>query len=226
MADTKLSALTEATTLGDTDELYVNDSSTSKRITVGNFRTVMGIDADVDNTHMQAGGARFLTFAHTQFTTTAAIAAGDYRMGIAYIPAMTPDTVKIEITASAATSNLYVVVYEISSVDGLPGAKVADWGTLDATATGEPSVTGQTTSVDAGWYYVGAFAPTGNGGSPTYRAWDYRYQPSLFGEDNAGTGGGAVKGTSSDSTPSSDLSSVSGWDVDNLNVRAPKVEVA
>ena len=41
MADTKLSALTEATTLDDADELYANDSSTSKRITVANVRKVI-----------------------------------------------------------------------------------------------------------------------------------------------------------------------------------------
>lgn len=40
MADTKLSALTEATTLGGTDQVYVNDSGTSKRITVTNLDTV------------------------------------------------------------------------------------------------------------------------------------------------------------------------------------------
>lgn len=43
MADTKLSALTEATSLDSSDEFYVNDSGTSKRITKGNLQT--GADA-------------------------------------------------------------------------------------------------------------------------------------------------------------------------------------
>lgn len=43
MADTKLSALTAATTLDTSDEFYVNDSGTSKRITKGNLQT--GSDA-------------------------------------------------------------------------------------------------------------------------------------------------------------------------------------
>ena len=41
MADTKLSALTEATTLGASDEVYVNDSGTSKRITATNLATTL-----------------------------------------------------------------------------------------------------------------------------------------------------------------------------------------
>lgn len=47
MADTKLSALTEASTLGGTDELYANDSGTSKRITVTNLGTVLVSTANV-----------------------------------------------------------------------------------------------------------------------------------------------------------------------------------
>lgn len=38
MADSKISALTEATELSDTDELLVNDSGTSKRVTVATVR--------------------------------------------------------------------------------------------------------------------------------------------------------------------------------------------
>jgi len=45
MADTKLSALTEATTVGDADEFYVNDSGTSKRITKANLEDAMSITA-------------------------------------------------------------------------------------------------------------------------------------------------------------------------------------
>lgn len=41
MADSKISALTEATVLGDTDELLVNDSGTSKRVTVATVKDTM-----------------------------------------------------------------------------------------------------------------------------------------------------------------------------------------
>lgn len=37
MADSKLSALTEATSIASDDEVYVNDSGTSKKITAGNL---------------------------------------------------------------------------------------------------------------------------------------------------------------------------------------------
>lgn len=44
MADTKLSALTAATALGSTDELYVNDGGTSKRITFANLSKTVVTD--------------------------------------------------------------------------------------------------------------------------------------------------------------------------------------
>jgi hypothetical protein len=41
MADTKLSALTECTSIGDTDELYINDSGTSKRTLWSTIKTAL-----------------------------------------------------------------------------------------------------------------------------------------------------------------------------------------
>ena len=70
MADTKLSALTAATTLDDADELYVNDSGTSKRITYANLKSALLNRANhtgTDDDPLMVSGLSEVT-----------VAAGDY----------------------------------------------------------------------------------------------------------------------------------------------------
>ena len=209
---TKVSALTEATALTDADELYVNDGGTSKRATVATLKDTVGITAAVDNTRLSAG-VRNLALSPSQKSTTP-FNAGDYRLVLAEVPAQTPSTVSVEITATAASSNLYVVVYAPDPTDGLPGVLAVEWGPFDVSAGTDISLTSQVEVLAAaGWYWVGGFAPTANSNAPTMRTFDKLFTGggTLFGGTAANETLGVLKISSGDETPSADLSAVTGW---------------
>jgi hypothetical protein len=73
MADAKLSALTEATTLGADDELYVNDSGNSKKIRADNLSdvviTLAGITASIAEINELDGLEPIVTTVDTQTLT-------------------------------------------------------------------------------------------------------------------------------------------------------------
>lgn len=100
-------------------------------------------------------------------TTAAPPAAG--RMGAVFIVVprrLTIDRVEINCTTAQAGETLRLGIYD--NVGGVPTNLVADWGTVDVSTTGGKSITGLTTVVDPGIYWIAYVA---QGGTANARYW-------------------------------------------------------
>ena len=130
--------------------------------------------------------------------------AGNYNMGMCYVRGGTPDTLYMRIVTGATTSNLYYVMYNYDA-NGLPSTLAYSWGPFSATTSSTwAGLTGQTTTITEGLYLCGMFAPTGNGGSPVA----YGFNPAWYTiTRDASSNHNGFYMSSSDSTPTSDLSS-------------------
>lgn len=73
---------------------------------------------------------------------------------LVYVPACTPVSVSVEVTTLQAASDVYVSVHNVRSADGMPGTIAAQYGPFDGTTVGVKTVTGQTTAIPSGWYWV------------------------------------------------------------------------
>ena len=225
MADTKLSALTEATALTDADEIYINDGGTSKRATVATLKDTVGITAAVDNTRVDTG-VRFLQMVGNVNMGTSQMSAGFYYLYLGYVPAQTPGSISIDITTGTASGSAYVVIYDIDPTDGLPSTLNTSWGPFSTTSTGIVTLTSQVQSVDSsGWYYVGILTDNTNAGPVTLRSFDRVYAHTLFGGTGTSEGGG-IQIDDNDVTPSADISALNTWWTASTNTGPVKIEVA
>lgn len=100
-------------------------------------------------------------------TSVAPPAAG--RMGAVFVwipKRLTIDRVEINCTTAQAGETLRIGIYD--NVGGVPTNLIADWGTVDVSTTGGKSITGLTTVVDPGLYWI-AYVP--QGGTANARYW-------------------------------------------------------
>lgn len=217
MVDTKGSALTEVTELTDDDGLYVIDdmdgTPSSKRITAANAAgyfaggdffndvTVINNDRfDISNRQSVITIGPFNNFGGDNNT---AVAPGSLVLGLVYVRGGTPSTVTMKPHAAGTSGDdVYYVLYSMDS-NGLPtGTPSNQWGPFDADSTAIQTLTAQSETITAGWYWAGVFAPTANAGSPKFfggRSCFVMYMPFLGG--SLGNSGVLVTGDTASTTP-------------------------
>lgn len=144
MADSKLSALTEATTLGTTDELYVNDSGTSKRITAANAGTALIAAAGVTSSAAElnlidgsvagtAVASKALVLGADKNVDTLAIADGGLKLGAGAGTAVTSTAAELNVLDGIPAT---LTATELGYVDGVTSAIQTQIDGKQATITG------------------------------------------------------------------------------------------
>lgn len=108
--------------------------------------------------------------------------------------------VRIEVTGALASNTCRLGLAEVGS-DDQPSELVADFGTVDCSATGFKDVTGVQVRIYASRYYQSLFTRFGGGGSISLRAWPVPY--GHFGQDQSVTNRVMVrrKSTNSQTSP-------------------------
>lgn len=145
--------------------------------------------AAISNTRLHSSSARMLYFHPTATRVTMGADATRPKAAMAYVPTCTPSSVSIEVTTLGAAATGYVTLYKPDPTDGLPGVRSAQWGTFDLSATGVVTLTSQSQTVQAGWYWVTWSQSTA---TPFVRAINGQNQMSLFGVSGASSEGGAI----------------------------------
>ncbi len=163
--------------------------------------------ADVDNTNLTTG-VRFLTYADLGNATDVSTAS-QMKLHLAYVPACTPSSLTIEVTAAAASSDRYLAIYNIDPDSGLPTTLAASWGPFDTSSVAKVTLTSQTETLDSsGLYWVGT---CGAGGNVTLRHFPGGNQPQLFGTTTVTNTLGGIYALSVGSTPPADVSATT-WE--------------
>ena len=90
--------------------------------------------------------------------------------------------VRVVVTTAAADNTVRLALVEMDS-DDQPLSLVADWGTVDASTTGDKDITGLSTTLQAGHWYASVLVRYGGGGSVAVRAWPVQY--GHFGQDTS-----------------------------------------
>ena len=209
MADSKLSALTEATALTDADELYVNDGGTSKRATWATVRSATGKQLDGWST------TRFSISTVTAHVTlgpyiakgsSIAVTPGAILLGFSYCHGGTPGTVMINVVSTnTAGDDAYFVLYNYDA-EGLPTTLANSWGPIDVASAGVKTLSGpETETIVEGWYWAGIFCPTGNTSSPTFTGGEAAMAP--FSGAASQTKSSIMSGDTASATPPANVTS-------------------
>lgn len=155
MADTKLSALTEATVLGDTDEFYVNDSGTSKRATVATVRD--GVQGGFGS--VTYGANRSLIqpgLVQTGTNTTAQVLTGSMNYYQMFnIGPITVDALVIEVVTSGSSTVAVMGIYECDET-WQPTSLVVQTAEFATDSTGIKTLTVADTYLPGGRYMKAA----------------------------------------------------------------------
>ena len=136
MADTKLSALTETTTLASSDEIYVNDGGASRRAQI---KTLFGQFPLVQRwiSGQYYFGHHFLGDATANVTLTAADRI--YASPFILAEETAIDRISIAVTTGAAGNARLGIYYDDGN--GNPGALLVDGGTVDVSSVANVEVT-------------------------------------------------------------------------------------
>lgn len=155
---------------------------------------------------VRAGGAgrRVPLGPYLSSATTNTSGPGVYNLGYAMVGGGTITSSSVTFVASGTTSSIYYVFYEVAA-DGGPGALAASIGPFDATSTGAVTVASSAVLDPNKFYWMGAFHPTGNGGSPTTYGWIPASSPIAF--QGLNTRLSLITGNTGHATPAADLSS-------------------
>lgn len=163
MADSKLTALTAITSTDGDEVVYVVDdpggTPVSRKITVDNL--FAGAKSAPPHPGMSSG----LYYAG-EATSLSTDTAGDGSMIGAplWVPESTTfDQAVMSVTTAAASTSYRMMIYTVT--DGLPDALESDLGTVDASTTGDKTLTISVT-LAKGWYWVSGAA---QGGAPGIR---------------------------------------------------------
>lgn len=201
MADTKVSALTELTSLAEADEFVVVDKSdttmaatgTNKRVTRANLGFLGRKFRTGDYYNPDAYGNDTTVTLDLDLLRAVPFSVGEQQ---------TFDRIGLEVTGAVASTTIRLGIYA-SNANGLPGALVLSAGSVDASTTGAKEIT-ISQALDPGLYWV-ACVP--QGGQPTVRATDGRtpYIPyvAIANQNYAAMGQGSVSGALPDPYSSS-----------------------
>jgi hypothetical protein len=135
MADSKISDLTETTTLAGTEELVVADGGTSKKVTAQNF-----VDYAPSSWTPRITNTRYGPRLSGQIGTRTMVQDRMYLIPIIVPEKLTVTRIGINVSTAQPSSTIRLGIYEYGS-DGHPEALVVDAGTVDSSSTGEKEIT-------------------------------------------------------------------------------------
>ena len=164
MADTKLSALTEATALTDADELYVNDGGTSKRATVATLKDTIG----GPNGRFFVPGQTYvplLGYDDSSQNDDFSGSSSAYYFPFYISTTITISHLSVEIYSAGTASSRKFAIFT-HGTDNLPDALVTNSGiTVDMTsAVLVTSALAANITLNAGtWYWLGSMNTSGGG---------------------------------------------------------------
>ena len=153
----------------------VSDSNSLQRVTAQSIADLGGgggggtpfSDEGLASTRFTGQGRHRITVGpfYTSDAQNSDGVAGSYLLGSSYVKGGTPTSVSINVLIAGNTGNVvYYVIYN-RGPNGMPTTVHAQWGPFSTSATGYVTLTGQTTAVTAGLYFVGCFWPSTNSGT-------------------------------------------------------------
>lgn len=137
MADSKITSLTEKTSLDGSEEFVINDSGSDKKVGLDYF--MLALPHKISGYKSGKYYAPVGTTAN-KIAVTRAKDRIDYVKTIIPIPTTFTGASVHVTTAGTSTSVIRIGIYDDSD-DGEPGSLVSDWGTVDATTTGVKTIT-------------------------------------------------------------------------------------
>lgn len=139
MADSKITDLSEKTSLDGTEELVANDGGADKKITIHNLAS--GQAGFVPAQDFSTG--RYYMTPYSSQTTTSTTLSGAGVLTVTPFFCAKPTTftrIGINVATGGASALIRLGIYKMAS-NGLPGALVLDAGTVDASTSGEKEIT-------------------------------------------------------------------------------------
>lgn len=158
MADSKITDLTEKTSVDGTEEIVLNDSTADRKMTL----------STIGNQHALHHGLitdRYHSSPMFSDSYTTAALAANWMMAVPFRIGResTATRIGIEVTTLNA-SNVVLGIYDSDGDGGMPSSVVLDAGTIDASTTGEKEITISQT-LQPGLYWLAVQAES----TPTIR---------------------------------------------------------
>ncbi len=140
------------------DKVWGTDSSETAIYEYQTDRLVTWPITTATDTNFSAVSAFVATPMMTATNTSWSITAEYCRGNITYVRDIAWDNVNVYCrTAGSGSDEIYVMAFNIDG-NGHPTTVAAEWGPFDVTSTGQKTLTGQTETLTAGWYYWAIWA--------------------------------------------------------------------